>query len=128
MPESPAIAALVVGLRTSGAAWSADTTVELWIPGEKLTSNPVRIYVTHAMAPEMKPKLQLLPSHLVTACSTKKKQGGIERQFVARDQSWNQPGPDGNVVQRSGSVVLFDLCAFPIPWYKSMMRLTPVLQ
>ena len=121
------IAALVLGLLAPIVAESADTTVELWMPDGQLVTNPVRIYVTRQISLDMKPALRLLGSHSLTQ-QRAGEELGIEARLVAPDQTWEEPAAGGNRVQRSGSLLLFDLSAFPIPKFKSMMRLTPVLQ
>ena len=121
------IAALALGLLAPNLAGSADTTVEMWMPDGQLMTNPVRIYVTRDISLGMKPVLRLLGSHSLTM-----RRAGEDREIaplrVAPGQTWEEPAASGNRVQRSGSLLLFDLSAFPIPRFKSMMRLTPVLQ
>lgn len=127
MSRSLVIVALIVGLLVPRFARAEEATVELWMPDGQLATNPVRVYVTRAITLGMKPKLRLLGSHAIT-----KRRAGEEKDIeplrVASGQTWGQTSPGGNRVQRSGSLLLFDLSTFPIPRFKSMMRLTPVLE
>lgn len=127
MSRMTVIAALSLALLIPKLAGAAETTVEMWMPDGQLMTNPVRIYVTRNISLDMKPTLQLIGSHSITT-----KQAGESRaiapQLVAPDQTWEGPASGGNRIQRSGSVLLFDLSTFPIPKFKSMMRLTPVLR
>jgi hypothetical protein len=121
------IVALLLGPLGARLAGASEPPIELWMADGQLTTNPVRVYVTHTITLEMAPKLVLLGSHAVTARQCGENQE-IPALRVAPGQTWEQPAPGGNRVQQAGTMLLFDLTAFPIPWFKSMMRLTPVLQ
>jgi hypothetical protein len=102
-------------------------SVNLWMPDGQLATNPVRLYVTTPVSLDMKPKLRLLGSHAITSPRTGE-DDAIDPEFVAAGQSWIQPAVGKESAARTGSLLIFDLTSFPIPPFKSMMRLTPLLE
>lgn len=110
----------------SQRAWSQEP-IDLWMPDGQLLSNPVRVYVTARVALSMNPTLRLAGGHALTTADPAEL-NAIKPSFVALDQSWQQPGPDGSLVMKKGTLMLFDLSRYPVPRFKAMMRLTPLLQ
>jgi hypothetical protein len=110
---------------SSRGAFCEEQAVELWMPDGQLRSNPVRVYVTHTVTPAMKPTLRLLTSHVLLgeASQTSAK---FEPWLAVPNQTWVQPTAAGDV-SRSGSTLIFDLNGYPIPKYKAMVRLIPML-
>ena len=109
-----------------GHAQEADRVVRLFMSDGQFKSHPIRVYVTADIAEHMKPELRLTGRHTMTD----QKEGGdrlLKPVVVARHQTW-MAVVEGEKVSCQGTLLLFDLNHYPIPFYKAMMRLTPTLK
>jgi hypothetical protein len=99
-----------------------DTGAELYMRDGQLKSHPVRIFVTHDISDAMKPRLTLMTNHAITEAEPNANQE-IEPKHIGRWQSMevNKDEP------LNGTLLLFDLKDYPVPPYKGMTRVLPVL-
>lgn len=110
----------------SGAFAADDPPPSLYVPDGQLLSIPVKVYVSSAnFNLTTKPRLQLagFKAHDRTTVIELKKW----EPFVATpNQSWTEK-VEGQSVTRRGTLLMFDLNQLKLDWYKSTMRVTPIL-
>ena len=119
------ISVLITTLIFSHSAWSSEEKTQLFMADGQLKSHPLRIFLTKDIDETMSPKLMLTGSHAIT----RKNEGEdqlIAPMLVAKNQRSEQTINDTQV-SLTGTLLLFDLRHYPIPAYKSVMRLTPTL-
>ena len=94
------------------------------MPDGQLKSHFVRVYVSKNISNEQAPRLQLLRSHAATQKS--KTEDALEKPaVVAPGQTWME-STGGQQVQRSGTLLLFDLSNLEFG-YRAMVRVRPVV-
>ncbi len=120
------IAALALVLSASGTpAPGAQDPVRLFMPDGQLQSHPVRVFVTEDLSLGDDPLLILRGSHALTDVR-EGEEVARKPQFVARHHDWVQTVAGEQVAFR-GTLLVFDLSGYPIPFYKAAMRVTPAL-
>ncbi len=122
----PVIAMLWIALASIVEAQEANRSgIELFVADGQLMSHPFRVFVTHDITPDMQPRLLLQASHTISPVQ----KGEFERikpLVIARNQISTETVA-GQKVQMTGTLLLFDLQKYPVPPYKGMIRLTPML-
>ena len=109
-----------------GHAQEAATPVQLFMPDGQLKSHPVRVFVTNDVTEAMEPQFQLTGSHAI--CEQKAGESRLRKpEVVARHHKWVEI-MEGERVGFTGTLLLYDLGKYPIPFYKAMMRVTPALR
>lgn len=120
-------AGIIALLFTVSASFAADDPpASLYVPDGQLLSIPVKMYVSSTQLNlAMKPRLQLaaFEAHDRTTVTGLKK---WEPFIVTPNQSW-QEKVEGQNVTRRGTLLMFDLNKLELDWYKSTMRVTPIL-
>jgi len=116
---------LAMILFMSSNASSAEESVQLFMADGQLKSHPIRVFITKDIADSVSPKLMLKGSHAIS-----KKNAAedllIKPLLIARKQESEQIINENKVIL-TGTLLLFDLSHYPIPGYKTAMRLTPTL-
>ena len=97
---------------------------QLFMPDGQLKSHTVRVYVTHDISVDQKPRLRLLCSRAVTKKAVEES-SPLEPGIVAPGQEWVE-GVGGQDLRRRGTLLLFDLSSLDFR-YKAMLRLMPVV-
>ena len=103
----------------------AEEQIRLFMPDGQLKSHPVRVFITRDIGASMNPMLKLTGSHAII----EKQQGEddlIKPMLIARHQQSEQ-SIAGQKITLEGTLILFDLTQYPIPFYKAVTRLTPTL-
>jgi len=104
---------------------TAETAVHLYMPDGQLNSHPIKVFINKDISRSMHPKLRLTASHAIT--EKQESEDDLKKPMVlARHQEWVEV-QYGNQVRSVGTLMLFDLSNYPIPFYKATMRLTPTL-
>ncbi|MDD5323413.1 MAG: hypothetical protein PHD43_22960 [Methylococcales bacterium] len=116
---------LVMMLLFSQGAWSAEEKIQLFMADGQLKSHPLRLFVTRDIDESMSPRLMLTGSHAITQKNAAEDQL-IAPMLIAQNQKSEQTINDTQVTL-TGTLLLFDLRHYPIPAYKTVMRLTPTL-
>ncbi len=105
----------------------AETGSRLFMPDGQLQSNPVRLFVSNEKIDlSMKPRLRLTAGHVLL----KNKDGEssyYEPEVVAPGQRLVQ-NIQGQRIALTGTVLIFDLSKYPLPFYKATRRITPILE
>lgn len=117
--------ALTALLFVSQNVCSAEPQVQLFMADGQLKSHPMRLFITKDIDESMMPQLLLTGSHAISKKQIAEGQR-IEPMLIARHQQSEQVVNDAKV-SLSGTLILFDLSHYPIPFYKAVMRLTPTL-
>jgi len=116
---------LVLFLNPAPALTEPSAATRLNMPDGQLKSHPIKVFINRDITRDMQPKLQLAASHAIT-----EKQDGEsflrEPMVLARHQEWTEIR-HGTRVSVVGTLMLFDLSNYPIPFYKATMRLIPTL-
>lgn len=99
--------------------------VELFVADGQLISHPFRVFVTQDVTPQMQPQLSLRASHTLSSVQ-KGELDKIKPLIIARNQISTEKVADQKV-QMTGTLLLFDLQSYPVPTYKGMIRVTPIL-
>lgn len=105
-------------------AASSGQSPSFFMPDGQLKSHTVRVYLERDISAAQQPRLLLLRSHAVTKKAVNET-ARIKPKIVAPGQHWMEK-VDGQQVQRTGTLLLFDLSSLPFH-YKAMMRVIPVL-
>jgi len=106
-------------------AQDAGKPVQLFVPDGQLKSHLFRVFVTREITGAMDPRLRLIGSHVISEEHPGKKKS-YGPAVVAPQQKWVQE-VEGERIEHTGTLLLFDLCHFPIPPYQPMQRVTPTL-
>ena len=111
-----------------GAVHAADGSeaVRLYMDDGQLISHPVRLFVTAEVPLGARPCLRLLTRHAISRADPKERDC-LAPFVVATGQSREVPAA-GQAILTRGTLMVFDLSRFPIPWYKAMVRVDPVLE
>ncbi|MFZ5594379.1 MAG: hypothetical protein ACOY4D_08995 [Pseudomonadota bacterium] len=99
--------------------------IELFVADGQLMSHPFRVFLTHDITPEMQPRLSLHASHTFSTAQ-KGERDEIKPLVIARNQISTETVASQKI-QMTGTLLLFDLQNYPVPPYKGMIRLTPIL-
>lgn len=105
---------------------SAADPAQIYMPDGQLMSHPIRVYVSGTNLTEaQQPKLRLAGQHVFSQpdAAQQKDQAAC---LVVSEQSWNEVVA-GQTVSREGTLLLFDLSHYPVPWYKATIRFDPWL-
>jgi len=117
--------ACIVMQQSALRAQDAEEAVQVFVPDGQVKSHLIRVFVNREMTVEMNPRLRFIGSHLIG-----KKHPGedsfYEPAVVAPRQRWVQEVA-GQQIAFTGTLLLFDLCHFPIPFWQAMTRVTPTL-
>lgn len=110
-----------------GFAASSDDETRLFMPDGQLQSHLVRVYVTPDIATSdlNSVSLRLYTSHVFTSSNPKEKKE-YHPLAIDRSHEWEQE-IGGVKVHPKGTMLLFDLGDYPIPNYKTAMRVRPEL-
>lgn len=120
------IVMLWIALLSSVEAQETNRTgIELFVADGQLISHPFRVFVTHDVTPEMQPQLLLRVSHTLSSVQ-KGEFDKIRPLIIARNQISTETIA-AQKVQKTGTLLLFDLQTYPVPLYKGMIRVTPIL-
>jgi len=99
--------------------------VRLYMPDGQLKTHPIKVFINQDIPRSMHPKLQLTGSHAIT--EKQEEENYLRKPMVlARNQEWVEVRR-GSKISSTGTLMLFDLSNYPIPFYKATMRLTPTL-
>ena len=98
----------------------------LYIPEGQLLSQPVTVYVANTnLTEDSQPKLLLTGLHAIT-----KPNASEEIRWrpivVAPGQDWMEVVA-GKTISREGTMLVFDLSSYSVPWFKAAIRLNPSL-
>jgi len=115
----------VIMLCISPFALSSEESVQLFMADGQLKSHPIRVFITKDITDSMSPKLMLKGSHAFSKKNSAE-DSLIKPLLIARKQESEQMDNE-NKVTLTGTLLLFDLSHYPIPNYKTAMRLTPTL-
>jgi len=123
------VSSVTAAAKTSAADKEAEAaglspTVRVYMPDGQLKSHMVRVYVSMDILPGQNPRLRLLQSHAVTKKAVDEAKL-LEPGLVAPGQEW-QETIDGTKVNRSGTLLLFDLSNMDFG-VKAMLRVLPVV-
>lgn len=99
--------------------------VDLFMADGQLKSHPIRVFISQDIADSMKPRLVLTASHVISP-KRPEEQRFIEPMLVARHQTVEQVVNEAKIAL-TGTLLLFDLSHYPVPFYKTVVRLTPTL-
>jgi hypothetical protein len=115
-------------LVTQGSpAWAegAEEPMQLFMPDGQLKSHLIQVFVNRELTSDANPEIRLIGSHVL-----REEHPGMDESYrpavVAPHQRWMQE-VEGEKVEFTGTLLLFDLCHFPVPLYQPMTRVTPVL-
>lgn len=97
----------------------------LFMADGQLKSHPIRVFINQDIADDMKPTLVLTGSHAVNPAQPVEPVR-VQPMLLARQQTSEQQVNDQTVMV-TGTLMLFDLSHYPIPLYKTVVRLTPTL-
>lgn len=97
----------------------------LFMSDGQLKSHPIRVFINQDIAEDMKPTLVLTGSHAVNPAQLVEPVR-VQPMLLARQQISEQQVNDQKV-SMTGTLMLFDLSHYPIPLYKTVVRLTPTL-
>ncbi len=131
---------------SSSCAGESENTTEIYMPDGQLKSHIIRIYINksfegiaskdiylklHTSAAPMAPDAKQTNKDMVkNATSTKKITIGLEGkpQPIAQDNhhTWEKPVQD-TTIQQYGTMLLFNLEGYSIPYYKTATRVLPEL-
>jgi hypothetical protein len=117
---------LIVLLFMSSATLLAGEQPDLHIPEGQPLNHRVRMYVSHVKIEESEaPRLQLFPLKALPLAkiADQKKWTPL---IVAPGQTWTQK-VEGQSVTREGTLLIFDLEEFQLPFYQSTTRVIPQL-
>jgi hypothetical protein len=109
-------------------AFSADALphLELYVPDGQIRSHLFRVLVTSNITEGMKPRLELHASHIVT--ESNESQTRLRHAApVAPGQTWMST-IDGSPRTLYGTLLLFNIDDYDIPFWKPVIRLTPILR
>ncbi len=106
-------------------ATSSSQSPSFFMPDGQLKSHTVRVYLDQDISAAQQPRLMLLRSHAITKKAVDET-ARIEPKIVAPGQHWMEK-IDGQQVQRTGTLLLFDLSSLPFH-FKAMMRVLPILR
>lgn len=97
----------------------------MYVADGQVLNAPVKVFVSFAnIDRNMMPRLRLAPFHAQSRTDINLQEW--EPFVVAANQTWTEKVADQNV-ERSGTLLMFDLNKFPTDWWKSATRVTPVL-
>ena len=118
----------LVALLGASPTFAAETNpaVRLIVPDGQLRSHPFRVFVTAQLADDMAPALWFRGSHAFTH-PTASELRPWPPALVAPRQKWTDT-IDGQTVSLDGTLLLFDIHRFDISWYKSAVRVLPILK
>ncbi len=105
---------------------AGDSPLRLFVPDGQVKSHPLRVFVTKAVQEADLPRLDLYAPHTIDGAQL----GGVhgwKPKLVAPGQQWTDV-VDGQAVARDGTLLMFDLSTYPMPGWKPMARVTPVLR
>src|SRR6266850_4846802 len=106
-------------------AQSTSDAVQLFMPDGQLRSHLIRVHVNKDVREDASPGLVLHAPHTFLHEDLRESNTNHFYQ-LSRDYRWTQ-AVDGQAVEKRGTLLLFDLQNYPIPWYKAMTRITPIL-
>ena len=124
MKKLPSLLFLLTITRVFGA--DAPNHIELHVPDGQVRSHYFRVLVTSNITESMKPRLELHASHLVTQ-SDESQTRLRQAAPVATGQTW-MGTIDGSPRTLNGTLLLFDIQDYYIPYWKPVIRLTPILR
>ena len=99
----------------------AENEYTLIVADGQLKSHPIRVFIPHDIRSDMNPRFSL-----VNATSPDGTPWTARPRLVARHQTRTET-IDGQAVQLSGTMFLFDCSEYKIPFYKAMTRIAPTL-
>jgi hypothetical protein len=103
-----------------------DAKPALYIPEGQLLSQPVMVYVANTnLAADSEPMLLLTGLHAITQPTESEEMRWTPR-VVAPGQDWTEVVA-GKTIAREGTLLIFDLNAYQVPWFKAAIRLNPSL-
>ena len=114
----------VLAALPSQAQVKADA-VHLFVPDGQLRTHAIRVFVTHDVSASMQPRLRLLAHS--SSNSREVRTTEFEPLLIARNQQWIQRVEDQEIGY-TGSLLLFDVSPYPMPFYKPMSRLMVALE
>lgn len=115
----------LLSLSWTTALHAETTPVRLFMADGQLKSHPVRVFINQDISEDMQPSLILTGSYAINTDPSiepvKVKPMLIARQQLAEQQE------NGQLITVKGTLILFDLRHYPVPLYKTVVRLTPTL-
>lgn len=98
---------------------------QMFVSDGQILNAPIKVFVSFAnIDRNMKPRLQLAPFQAQSRTNINLKEW--EPFVIAANQTWTEKVA-GQDVERSGTLLMFDLNQFSVDWWKSSTRVTPVL-
>lgn len=113
---------LVAGL---ACATTNDDPLRLYVPDGQVNSHPLRVFLNRDITQDDHPRLLLCAPHTICAMPADANDGWSPK-LVAPGQQWTDV-VDGQERTSKGTLLLFDLNTYPMPSWKPMARVTPVL-
>ena len=134
MRSIPALALVIVlvVLRAGPVCAAGATTgddkpaVQLIVADGQLRSHPFLVFITHEITPAMKPRLMFRGAHLALPAAELEK-SMLTPLRVAPDQLRTIRVAGVEITTR-GTLLIFDLSQYEIPWFKSGVRLLPMVE
>lgn len=103
-----------------------DARPSLYIPEGQLLSQPVTVYVANTnLTEDSQPVLLLTGLHAITKPNESEEIRWLPI-VVAPGQDWTEVAA-GKTISRDGTMLIFDLSGFSVPWFKAAIRLNPSL-
>jgi hypothetical protein len=118
-------AVCLLGLVSPARAEDTGQPMQLFMPDGQLKSHLIRVFVNRELTSDAVPEIRMIGSHVLRG-----KHPGMDKPYkpavVAPHQRWVQD-VEGQTIEFTGTLLMFDLCHFPVPLYQPMTRVTPVL-
>jgi len=100
---------------------NSSNPVRLIMPDGQLKSHHVKIFLSRNISGKNDPRLCL---SCIRTDTEEKSNSGFKPEYISRNHLWITD-VDGISYQLNGTLMLFNLSQFRIPWYKAMERVTP---
>jgi len=110
---------------TALAQIAPEQPIQLFMADGQLKSHPIRVFINHDISDDMQPKLELARNHAITSSQTDGPYSAPYKKLARQQTSTQQIS--GQSIAVTGTLMLFDLKNYPVPWYKTVERFTPTV-
>lgn len=125
MSKSLLLLIALLSLSVTYPLYADEEPIRLFMADGQLKTHPVRVFVNRDITEGMKPILVLNGSRLIAVQQTEE-QRRRQPMLIARHQTLQQTANDSTIAV-TGTLLLFDLSHYPMPFFKTAERLTPTL-